>query len=75
MRLAVEQSLTDLTSRFASACRIKEIFKSIGCTVDRPTAADRERLGMNGQEAKATTAILQAPPVFPKAKKGGPAKR
>jgi hypothetical protein len=43
--------------------------------VDRPTAADRERLGMNGQEAKVMTAILQAPPVFPKAKKGGPAKR
>lgn len=56
--------------------RCQEIFKSLGCTVDQLSPADRTRLGMSVEEAKgAKRAILQAPPVFPLPKRGPAPKR
>ncbi|KAJ9092291.1 hypothetical protein QFC20_007419 [Naganishia adeliensis] len=56
--------------------KVGDVYKSLGCTVDQVTALDRDRLGIKGGEAKSLRkAILQAPPVFPKERKRGPAKR
>ncbi len=53
--------------------RIREVFRSLGCTVEAISAEDRKRMGMSVQDAKSSKrAILQAPPVFPLAKRGPP---
>lgn len=55
--------------------RARDIFKSLGCTMDLVDAKTRERMGISVEEAKAKRrAVLQAPPEFPKPKRG-PAKR
>jgi DNA-directed RNA polymerase I subunit RPA49 len=52
------------------------MYKSLGCQVEIPTPAEREKLGLSMSEAqKARRAVLKAPVKFPKTKMRGPAKR
>ncbi|KAI5448876.1 DNA-directed RNA polymerase I subunit rpa49 [Naganishia albida] len=80
LRLSLENWSADIVATAddlqMTSQRVGDIFKSLGCTVDQVTAVDRERLGIRGGEAKnLRKAVLQAPPVFPKERKRGPAKR
>lgn len=55
--------------------RITDIFKSLGCTVDLMSPAEREKLGLSQQAAKdQRRAVLKAPVKFPKIKTRGPAR-
>jgi DNA-directed RNA polymerase I subunit RPA49 len=52
------------------------MYKSLGCTVDVATPAEREKLGLTMEEArKAKRAVLKAPVTFPKTKRRGPVRR
>lgn len=52
------------------------MFKSLGCNVDLPTPAEREKMGIKLADAnKFRKATLKAPLKFPKTKRRGPAKR
>lgn len=63
---------TGLSDRF----RVADIYKSLGCTVDKVSTSDCERLGIKSSERQnLRKAILQAPPIFPKERKRGPAQR
>ncbi|KAJ9098535.1 hypothetical protein QFC19_006303 [Naganishia cerealis] len=80
IRLAVENWAADIDATASdlqlTSQRVTDIYKSLGCTVDKVSVSDRERLGIKSGEARnMTKAILQAPPVFPRERKRGPAKR
>ncbi|RSH91177.1 DNA-directed RNA polymerase I subunit rpa49 [Saitozyma podzolica] len=67
-KVAKELSLTD--------AKVINMYKSLGCQVEIPTPAEREKLGLSMSEAqKARRAVLKAPVKFPKTKMRGPAKR
>jgi DNA-directed RNA polymerase I subunit RPA49 len=52
------------------------MYKMLGCSVELPTTAEREQLGLSLAEAqKQRRAVLKAPVKFPKTKRRGPAKR
>jgi DNA-directed RNA polymerase I subunit RPA49 len=52
------------------------MFKSLGCKVDLPTTAEREKAGMSLADAKTNKrAVLKAPVTYPKPKSRGPVKR
>ncbi len=56
--------------------RIGDMFKSLGCKVDVPSPAEREKAGMSLSDAqKNKKAVLKAPVEFPKIKRKGPVKR
>lgn len=56
--------------------RVVDMFKSLGCNVDLPTPAEREKMGIKLADAnKFRKATLKAPLKFPKTKRRGPAKR
>lgn len=60
----------------ANSIRVADMFKSLGCTVDLPTPAEREKMGLKLADAnKFRKATLKAPLKFPKTKRRGPAKR
>ncbi|KAJ9104598.1 hypothetical protein QFC21_002096 [Naganishia friedmannii] len=80
IRLAVENWAADIEATASdlqlASHRVADIYKSLGCTVDNVSISDRERLGMKAGEARnMRKAILQAPPVFPRERKRGPAQR
>ncbi|KAL7422188.1 DNA-directed RNA polymerase I subunit rpa49 [Cryptotrichosporon argae] len=59
-----------------SPTKVAEVFKSLGCKVDLPSTAERERLGLSLDDAKKQRrAVLRAPVQYPKPKLRGPAKR
>ncbi|WWD15781.1 hypothetical protein CI109_100205 [Kwoniella shandongensis] len=56
--------------------KVATVYKSLGCTVNMATPAEREKQGLTMAEASASRkAILVAPVTFPKTKKRGPVKR
>ncbi|WRT66971.1 uncharacterized protein IL334_003936 [Kwoniella shivajii] len=56
--------------------KITTMYKSLGCTVNLATPAEREKQGLSMADAGAQRkAVLVAPVVFPKTKRRGPAKR
>ncbi|EKD03445.1 hypothetical protein A1Q2_02252 [Trichosporon asahii var. asahii CBS 8904] len=56
--------------------KVVDMFKSLGCNVDLPTPAEREKMGIKLADAnKFRKATLKAPLKFPKTKRRGPAKR
>ncbi|KAK4689942.1 DNA-directed RNA polymerase I subunit RPA49, partial [Tremellales sp. Uapishka_1] len=56
--------------------KIGDIYKSLGCSVDAPSPAEREKMGVSAAEAlKLKRAVLKAPVVYPKIKMRGPVKR
>lgn len=60
----------------ANQARVADMFKSLGCNVDLPTPAEREKMGIKLTEAnRYRKATLKAPLKFPKTKRRGPAKR
>lgn len=55
--------------------RITDMFKSLGCTVELPTPAEREKMGISLEQARQQRrANLKAPVKYPKTKRRGPAK-
>ena len=61
---------------YSCSGRIVDIFKSLGCKVDLPTTAEREKAGMSLADAKINKrAVLKAPVTYPKPKSRGPVKR
>jgi len=52
------------------------MYKGLGCKVDIPAPAEREKLGISITEARANRrAVLKAPVVFPRAKTRAPSRR
>lgn len=57
-------------------CRVGDMFKSLGCNVDVPSPAEREKAGLSLAEAqKNKKAVLKAPVEFPQIKRRGLVKR
>ncbi|KAL1411208.1 DNA-directed RNA polymerase I subunit rpa49 [Vanrija albida] len=56
--------------------KITDMFKSLGCSADLASPAEREKLGVSQADAaKLRRAVLKAPVKFPKIKRRGPTKR
>lgn len=65
-----------LHSIVLTSSRVTDMFKSLGCAVDLPSPAEREKMGIKLADAnKFRKATLKAPLRFPKTKRRGPAKR
>ncbi|BEJ15555.1 hypothetical protein CspHIS471_0501600 [Cutaneotrichosporon sp. HIS471] len=57
------------------AIKIGEFYKSLGCTVELPSPAEREKMGITlNQAQERRRATLKAPVKYPKTKRRGPAK-
>lgn len=57
------------------ATKVGDYYKSLGCSVDLPTPAEREKMGISLSKAQENRrANLKAPVKFPKTKRRGPAK-
>lgn len=55
--------------------KVGDFYKSLGCSVDLPTPAEREKMGISLSKAQESRrANLKAPVKFPKTKRRGPAK-
>lgn len=56
--------------------KVTDMFKSLGCSADLASTAEREKLGVSQADAaKLRRAVLKAPVKFPKIKRRGPTKR
>ncbi|KLT40443.1 RNA polymerase I associated factor, A49-like protein [Cutaneotrichosporon oleaginosum] len=55
--------------------KVGEFYKSLGCSVELPSPAEREKLGLSlSQAQERRRAALKAPVKYPKTKRRGPAK-
>lgn len=80
LRLAIENQACELDSISTDLQmrpeKVRDIFKSLGCTIDMVDGKVRERMGISMEEAKSKRrAVLQAPPEFPKIKRGAPSRK